>query len=85
MSAIRISWTAPTENVDGSILTDLVGYRIYYGAESRTYSDTVELMDPRATSYALDLSSGDYHVAMTAIDADGNESAYSNEVLKSAP
>lgn len=84
-SAVGISWVAPTENVDGTVLTDLAGYRIYYGTESRGYSDMVELMDPGATSHALNLSTGDYHVAMTAIDSDGNESAYSNEVLKSAP
>src|SRR5262245_40558670 len=25
------SWTAPTQNTDGSPLTDLVSYRVYYG------------------------------------------------------
>jgi hypothetical protein len=66
-------------------LTDLSGYRIYYGSESRNYSDQVEINDATASSHTLSLSSGDYFVAMTALDRDGNESAYSNEVVKTSP
>ena len=29
--SITLSWTAPTENEDGSALTDLAAYKIYYG------------------------------------------------------
>jgi len=79
---IELSWVAPEENVDGSALTDLAGYRIYYGTMSRSYSDMVELGAPAATSHTLTLASGDYYVAMTALDGDGNESGYSNEVIK---
>jgi hypothetical protein len=79
---VELSWVAPTENVDGSELTDLAGYRIYYGDESRNYSGMVDLTNASATSHTLTLASGDYFVAMTAYDAEGNESAYSNEVLK---
>ncbi len=79
---VQLSWMAPTENVDGSQLTDLGGYRIYYGEASRSYSSMVELTDASATSHTLSLATGDYYVAMTAVDADGNESAYSNEVIK---
>src|SRR5437867_7131155 len=28
------SWTAPTTNIDGSPLTDLASYRVYYGISS---------------------------------------------------
>ena len=79
---VQLSWVAPDENVDGSSLTDLAGYRIYYGTSSRNYSDMVDLSNPGATAHTLTLASGDYYVAMTALDADGNESAYSNEVIK---
>lgn len=79
---VAVSWVAPQENVDGSQLTDLAGYRIYYGESSRTYSDMVEVGNSTATSHTLSLASGDYYVAMTALDADGNESGYSNEVIK---
>ena len=79
---VQLSWVAPSENVDGSQLTDLAGYRIYYGLSSRSYSDMVELVDPGMTSHTLSLASGDYFMAMTALDGEGNESGYSNEVLK---
>ena len=79
---VALSWVAPAENVDGSPLVDLNGYRIYYGDASRNYSDMVDVVNPTATSHTLSLASGDYYVAMTALDGDGNESAYSNEVLK---
>jgi hypothetical protein len=79
---VELSWLAPEENVDGSTLTDLAGYRIYFGTSSRNYSDRVDLLDPGATAHTLTLASGDYYVAMTALDAEGNESGYSNEVVK---
>ena len=79
---VQLSWAPPTENVDGSPLTDLSAYRIYYGDASRSYDQVVVVGNPAATSYTLSLASGDYYVAMTAVDADGNESAYSNEVIK---
>src|SRR6266568_1650783 len=31
---IDASWTAPTTNVDGSSLTDLASYRVYYGTSN---------------------------------------------------
>ena len=80
---LTLSWVAPTENVDGSALTDLAGYRIYWGVASRSYDDFVQLNDATVTAHTEVVPEGDYYVAMTALDDDGNESAYSNEVLKS--
>jgi len=82
LGSVTLSWQAPTENVDGSPLTDLSGYRIYYGESSRDYPGMVEVTDPATTSQTLDLESGTYFIAMTALDADDNESGYSNEVTK---
>ena len=82
----RLSWVAPTENVDGTPLEDLAGYRIYHGTASRDYAaPPIAVTDPSAVSYELTLTSGTHYVAMTAIDAEGNESAFSNEVVKTAP
>ena len=85
----QIDWTAPTQNVDGSPLTDLASYNVYIGTSTRTYGTPIPIADPLATS-ALNLSfalvgvqDGDQvFVAMTAVDDDGNESAFSNEVVK---
>ena len=80
--SMSLSWVAPSENVDGSRLTDLAGYRVYYGDSSRDYADMTDISSPSSTATTLILPSGDYYVAMTALDQEGNESSYSNEVLK---
>ena len=82
---VTLDWQPPTENVDGSPLMDLAGYRIYYGTASRDYTEVVAIDSGAATSHSLVLPSGSYYFAMTAIDGEGNESAYSNEVVKTVP
>lgn len=80
-----LRWVAPTENVDGTPLTDLAGYKIYVGETSRTYDETIDIGLPTEDVYDYDGSArepGPYFFAMTAYDADGNESALSNEVSK---
>jgi hypothetical protein len=79
---VSVSWVPPSENVDGSPLGDLMEYRIYVGVQSGTYQEIVNVPDPAATSHFLNASPGNYYVAVTAVDIDGNESAFSNEVLK---
>jgi hypothetical protein len=85
LGTVQLSWLAPSENVDGTLLTDLSGYRIYYGTTSRDYDTSILISNPFATSGSFQAISGDYFVAMSAIDEDGNESGYSNEVLKQVP
>lgn len=82
---VSLNWQAPTQNTDGTALTDLSGYRIYYGLRSGAYTDSVLVGAAATTSHALQLESGEYYFAMTALDADGNESGYSNEVIKLVP
>jgi hypothetical protein len=82
--SLSVSWSAPTENVDGTPLDDLNGYRVYYGDFSGSYVGSQEVADSLATTTNLTLAAGQYYVAMTAIDIDGNESDFSNEVLKIA-
>lgn len=78
-----LSWEPPQLNEDGSPINDLEAYRIYVGLSSRNYAQPVELTDTTISSYFLDLLPGDYYISMTAVDIDGNESAFSNEVLTS--
>ena len=80
---LPLEWEAPTENVDGSPLTDLAGFQAYWGTSPRDYNvGTQYIADETATSTVLDVPPGDYYVAMTAWDSDGNQSAYSNEVFR---
>ena len=78
-----LSWQPPQLNEDGSPINDLEAYRIYIGPSSRNYGQPVELTNTTMSSYFLELLPGDYYISMTAVDIDGNESAFSNEVLTS--
>lgn len=79
--ATTLSWMAPTENEDGSALTDLAGYRIYYGTASRDYGNELPIQDAGVTTAVIEnLSPGTWYFAATALNADGLESALSDEV-----
>jgi hypothetical protein len=77
-----LRWQAPSQNVDGSPLTDLAGYVIYWGTGSRSYSSSFRINDPFVTEWEANIAPGTYYFAMTAVDTEGNESGYSNEVRK---
>jgi putative Ig domain-containing protein len=80
-SPVELAWTPPTENVDGSALTDLSGYKIHYGDSPQTYSETIAVTNPGLTRFALEsLPAGTHYVAMTAYNSVGAESDYSDEV-----
>jgi hypothetical protein len=79
--SVSLAWTPPTQNDDGSTLTDLSGYKIHYGTESGVYSQTVDVTNPGLTRYALaSLPQGQVFIAMTAVNSAGAQSAYSSEV-----
>jgi len=78
---VTLSWVAPTTKVDGTPLTNLAGYKIYYGLASGAYTNVIDVGN--TTNYQIKgLDSGTYYFAVTAYDTDGNESGYSNEVSK---
>ena len=76
------SWDAPTTNADGTPLTDLAGYKVYYGTSSHTYSQNIDVGN--VTTYTVNnLTEGyTYYFAVTAYDTLRNESDYSTEVSK---
>ncbi|MBI5549492.1 MAG: fibronectin type III domain-containing protein, partial [Deltaproteobacteria bacterium] len=82
-----LSWDAPTTFTDGSALTDLTGYRIYYGTSSGSYATTVNVSNPAAVSYTISNLPGGatYHFIVTALSASGGESAFSSEASKAIP
>lgn len=82
VSSATLSWDAPTTNSDGSPLTDLTGYKVYYGTSSGSYTESVDIGN--TTGSVVDgLSAGTWCFAVTAYDTSGNESDYSNEVCTS--
>jgi hypothetical protein len=79
---VTLDWVPPTMTVGGSPLLDLAGYHVYFGRLSGIFTNFRALDNPGLVTYMLDLpSSGPWHIALTAIDSAGNESALSNEVV----
>jgi Putative Ig domain len=73
-----VSWVAPTENVNGTALTDLAGYNVYYGTNSASLSQKVAVSNAGATAYTVNgLTSGTWYFAVTSYTSDGVESARS--------
>src|SRR5881396_3019226 len=83
---LDVSWIAPTTNSDGSPMTDLGSYRVYYGASNppcpgpsffQVASSTPSPPSNQVVTFRLTgLSSGTlYYVSVTAVDTSGNESA----------
>lgn len=82
-SSASLSWATPTQNVDGSPLTDLAGYRVYYGTSSNDLNRQVEIGNPATTSTVIqNLTQGTWHFAISAYTKNGVESARSGTVSK---
>lgn len=80
--SITLSWTAPTQNDDGSALTDLAAYKFYYGTSSGSYSNQLRVDSPGLTTYMLEnLSPATYYISATAVNSSGTESRFSNEAI----
>jgi hypothetical protein len=81
-----LSWTPPTTNSDGSPLTNLAGYKVYWGTSEGNYPNSVTLNSPGLSSYVLEnLVAGTYFFVVTALNASGSESPRSNAASKTIP
>ena len=83
------TWTAPTTNTDGSPLTDLTSYVLYYGTSTSPCpgSSSVRVASPTSSPGPNQTASVSltgltpgvlYNVAVTAVDSLGNQSVCSS-------
>jgi hypothetical protein len=78
-----LAWTAPTQNVDGSVLTNLAGFVIAYGQSREALTETVRIANPSVDSFTFDqLPAGNYFFGVKAYTAAGVESDLSAIVSK---
>lgn len=78
-----LSWTPPTRNTNGTALTNLAGYRIYYGTSPSNLSRTVTVNNAGLTRYVIsDLSAATWYFSIRAYTSGGVESSNSNNVSK---
>ena len=79
--AVTINWMPPTENMDGTTLTDLAGYDILYGPASGYYTHKISVPNPGIATYVVDdLQPGTYYFSVAAVNSSGTESPVSAEV-----
>ena len=80
-TSVTLGWVAPTQNSNGSPITDLAGYKIHYGTASENYTKVVAVSNPSISRYVMDsLESGTYFFAITAYNSKGIESTLSGEI-----
>ncbi len=77
-SGVSLAW-------DPSVSADVVGYRLYEGAASQTYTNVVDVGNTTNATLTGLLQGVTYFFAVTAYDAIGLESVYSNEASYSVP
>ena len=86
LGSVTLTWTAPTKNEDGTDLTDLDGYKLYWGTTPGVYPNSVTINNETVTTYVVDdLAPGTYMFVATSFNTSGVESRYSGMATKVVP
>jgi hypothetical protein len=81
-----LTWQPPAMNTDGSTLTDLSAFKIYWGTTKGSYSQSTKISNAAARTYTVaGLTKGTWYFVVTALNAQGVESPYSNVWSKTVP
>lgn len=80
---VTLSWTPPTQNEDGSALSDLAGYEVLYGQDQADLSQSIQLTNPSLSTYVVEnLSSGTWFFALRSVNTQGATSQLSGIASK---
>jgi hypothetical protein len=81
--AATVNWHPPTQNTNGSTITNLAGYTIEYGTNKSNLTSSVKLTNPGLTSYVVEnLAAGTYYFGVTAYNSAGGTSSVSSIASK---
>jgi hypothetical protein len=85
-SSAILTWQPPAMNADGSPLTDLAAFKVYWGTTQGAYSQSTRISNAAARSHTVTgLGKGTWYFVVTALNAQGVESPYSNVWSKTVP
>ena len=85
-SSTTLTWQAPLLNSDGTPLTDLAAFKVYWGTTQGSYSQSTKIASATARSYTVSgLTKGTWYFVVTALNSKGVESPYSNVWSKTVP
>jgi hypothetical protein len=71
-------WTMPTTNTDGSALVDLQGFNVYMGDTAQNLARVASVAGSQTNYTVSSLAAGTHYFAVTAYNAAGAESDFSN-------
>jgi hypothetical protein len=78
-----VNWQPPTENTNGTVITNLAGYTIEYGTNKSNLTSSVKVANPGLTSYVIEnLAAGTYYFGVIAYNSAGQTSSVSSVVSK---
>ena len=83
---IKLSWIPPAEREDNSPIqmSEIAGYKVYYGTAEGLYPSSVLINDGYSEGYTFtNLPIDTYYFVITTLDTEGRESQYSPEVVVS--
>ena len=81
LGTATLDWTIPTLNTDGSALTNLAGYRVYYGSSASTLNQQVSIASAATAQASIEqLTAGTWYFAISDYTTAGVESAKSAAV-----
>lgn len=80
VNAFELSWTAPSTNADGTVTTNLAGYKVLKGTTTGVYSSTTDVGMVTNTFVDNASVSGVVYLAIMAYDTYGNEGLISDEL-----
>jgi hypothetical protein len=80
-----LSWQSPSQNTDGSALTSINGYRIYYGRDPSNLEQVVTVSSGITTYVIENLEQGTWYFAIAAIDGEDVEGNRTDVVSKTIP
>ncbi len=81
---VVLAWDASTNNIDGTALAGLTGYKLYYGASSRNYSAILDVGNTNFFKVTGLLQGSTYYFAVTACVSNDSQSEYSSELAWTA-
>jgi serine protease len=79
----RVSWVPPTANTDGSALTNLAGFRVYYSTSNTSFTQSSTVNDMAASTTTISsLAPATWYFKVRALNSSQVESADSNIASK---
>ena len=83
IGSAELKWTAPTQNEDGTALTNLAGYKVRYGQATGALTQLRDIASPATTSVTIEgLSAGTWYFTVASYTNAGVESAQTGAVSK---